>query len=298
MYHIPVLAEEVIQGLKIKKGGLYFDGTLGGGGHSELILEQGGQIIGCDRDQDAINECQKRFKKYQGKFKLYKENFKNAKLILDGKSIDGALLDLGISSHQIDTPERGMSYRFDAPLDMRMDRSQVLTAESIVNEYSEKELARILFEYGEEKFARRIAANIVKERNINPITTTGKLVDIINRSVPHGQKSHPAMRTFQALRIETNNELRGLDNAIIDIFNFIKKGGRFCIISFHSLEDRIVKQTFAKLSADCICDKSLPVCVCNHTAEAKIIGKYKPSPSEIKKNSRSSSAILRIIEKL
>lgn len=298
MYHIPVLADEVINGLNVKEGGLYFDGTLGGGGHSLLILEKGGSIIGTDRDQDAIDECQKRFEKYEGRFRLFKENFKNAKQILDGQSLDGGLLDLGISSHQIDRAERGMSYRFDGPLDMRMDKSQFLTAESIVNEYSEKDLVRIIFEYGEERFARRIAANIVKERSKSPITTTGRLVEIIKKSVPLGQKSHPAMRTFQALRIETNNELRGLDSAIIDIFRFIKKGGRLCIISFHSLEDIIVKQTFAGLAAGCICDKSLPVCVCNHTAEGKLVGKYKPLPTEIKQNPRSSSAILRIIEKI
>ncbi|MCH5163851.1 MAG: 16S rRNA (cytosine(1402)-N(4))-methyltransferase RsmH [Clostridiales bacterium] len=299
MYHVPVLLNESIEALRVKKNGVYFDGTLGGGGHSNAILSLGGRVIGVDRDEDAINECSKRLAVYGDRCKIIRANYKNADDILSNEnvSLDGAILDLGISSHQIDTAERGMSYRFDAPLDMRMDRRQLLTAEMVVNDYTEDEIIRLLYEYGEEKFAKRIARNIVKARTKSPIRTTGELADIVIGSVPANVKT-PQKRTFQAIRIEVNNELRGLDKAIKDIFSHLKSGARMCVITFHSLEDRIVKQTFNLLSTDCICDKSLPVCVCGHKAEGKALKKIKPSENELNENSRSASATLRVIEKL
>ena len=299
MYHVPVLLNESIEALRVKKNGVYFDGTLGGGGHSNAILDLGGRVIGVDRDEDAINECSKRLAEYGDRCKIIRANYKNADDILSSEnvSLDGAILDLGISSHQIDTAERGMSYRFDAPLDMRMDRRQLLTAEMVVNNYTEDEIIRLLYEYGEEKFAKKIARNIVKARTKSPIRTTKELADIVISSVPANVKT-PQKRTFQAIRIEVNNELRGLDKAIKDIFSYLKSGARLCVITFHSIEDRIVKQTFNLLSTDCICDKSLPICVCGHKAEGKTLKKIKPSENELSQNSRSSSATLRVIEKL
>ncbi len=299
MYHVPVLLQESIDALSVKKNGVYLDCTLGGGSHTNAILERGGRVIGIDRDEDAIKECTERLKTYGDRCKIIRANFKNADEILTEENVelDGAIIDLGISSHQIDTASRGMSYRFDAPLDMRMDQRQMLTAELVVNEYTEERLIKLLYEYGEEKFAKKIVRNIVSYREKKPIKTTLELADIVASSVP-ANIPLPARRTFQAIRIEVNNELRGLDKAIKDIFSHLKSGGRMCIISFHSLEDRIVKQTFNLLSTDCICDKSLPVCVCGHKAEGKVFKKIRPSEEEIQRNSRSSSATLRIIEKL
>ena len=299
MYHVPVLLDECLSALQVKENGVYFDGTLGGGGHSSAILSKGGNVIGVDRDEDAINECSRRLSVYGDKIRIFRSNYKNASEILSQESVmlDGALLDLGISSHQIDTAERGMSYRFDAPLDMRMDQRQFLTAEMVVNEYTEDELLKILYEYGEEKFAKRIVKNIVRQREKSPIRTTKELADIVVNSVPASVKL-PQKRTFQAIRIEVNNELRGLDKALKDIFSYLKSGARLCVITFHSLEDRIVKQAFNLLSTDCICDKSLPVCVCSHKAEGKTFKKIKPSQNELDNNSRSASATLRVIEKL
>lgn len=298
MYHKPVLLDECINYLQVKADGIYFDGTMGGGGHSGAILALGGRVIGVDRDGDAIDECTKRFACYGNKCKIVRANFKNADDILSGENVelDGALLDLGISSHQIDTAQRGMAFRLDGPLDMRMDQRQLLSAEMVVNEYTEEKLIKILYEYGEEKFAKRIVRNIIKAREKSPIRTTKELADIIAHSVQDGMASQ--RRTFQAIRIEVNNELRGLDKALKDIFSHLKSGARLCVITFHSLEDRIVKQTFNLLSTDCICDKSLPICVCGHKAEGKTFKKVKPSQSETKENSRSISATLRVIEKL
>lgn len=298
-YHIPVLLHESIDALRVKKNGVYLDATLGGGGHSNAILSLGGRVIGIDRDEDAIKECERRLAGYGDMCKIIRANFKNADEILCNENVqlDGAIMDLGISSHQIDCAERGMSYRLDAPLDMRMDKRQLLTAEMVVNEYTEDELERVLFEYGEERFAGKIARNIVKSRAKSPIRTTLELASIVTASVPQSVKL-PQRRTFQAIRIEVNNELRGLDKAIKDIFGHLVSGARLCVITFHSLEDRIVKQTFNLFAADCICDKSLPVCVCGHKAEGKLLKKVKPSAKEIKENSRSSSATLRVIEKL
>ncbi len=298
MYHVPVLLQESIEALCVKKNGVYLDCTLGGGSHTKAILDLGGKVIGIDRDEDAIKGCTLRFGEYKDRIKIFHSNFKNADEILKEENIklDGAIMDLGISSHQIDTPERGMSFRFDAPLDMRMDKRQMLTAEMVVNEYTEEKLLKILYEYGEERFAKRIAFNIVKTREKRPIRTTFELAEIVRNSVPV-KTPFPERRTFQAIRIEVNNELRGLDKAIKDIFSNLKSGARLCIISFHSLEDRIVKQTFNLMSTACICDKTLPVCVCGHKAEGRVFKKIKPTKEEIERNSRSSSATLRIIEK-
>lgn len=301
MYHIPVLLKETVDALNVKPDGLYFDCTLGGGGHSFAVLRKGGRIIGTDLDIEAIEECERRFEGFKGKFRLLHGNYKDAAKFLEEEGIeyiDGAIMDMGISSHQVDADYRGFSYRYDAPLDMRMDRDSGFTARYIVNNYSEKELSDVIYNYGEEKFSRRIAAKIVAERQKEPIETTGKLVDIIRSCVPFDPKSHPAKKTFQALRIEVNGELTGLKKGIEDLFAKIRSGGRFCIITFHSLEDRIVKQTFKELVTDCLCDKSLPVCICGHKATGKLIGKFRPTQEEIAVNQRCSSATLRIIEKL
>jgi len=302
MYHVPILLDEIIKTLNIKKDGLYLDGTLGGGGHSEGILNAGGRLIGIDRDSDAIEECKRRFDKqeFDGRFALYKDNYKNAKEILKDKKLDGALLDLGISSHQIDDPSRGMSYRFDSELDMRMDKDAPLTAHDIINSYQEDRLLKILFEYGEERFSKNIVKNILKAREKGGINTTKEFADLVKRSIPNKNKNeaHPEKRAFQAIRIEVNNELRGLDKAIKDIFDCLKPGARLCILSFHSLEHRLVKTVFNDLSAGCICDKNLPQCICTHLPEGKVLKKQIPSKQEILNNSRSASATLRAIEKI
>lgn len=303
-YHVPIMLDEVMDSLGVKVGGIYLDGTTGGGGHSEAILRRGGKTVCIDRDDEALTESRKRFES-EGLtgYTLVKSDFRDAAKVLDDLGIDfidGALLDLGISSHQIDEPSRGFSYRFDGRLDMRMDESQPLSAYEVVNDYDERELERILFTYGEERFARKIVANIVKERAQAPIETTQQLVEIIRRSTPafYQRQGHPAKKTFQAIRIEVNGELEGLREGIESIAERIKSGGRFAIITFHSLEDRIVKQTFRLMCTDCICDKSLPVCVCGHKATAKSAGKFKPDENELKTNPRSASATLRVIEKL
>lgn len=303
-YHVPVMLEECLNALDVRKGGIYLDGTLGGGGHSSEILRRGGTLIALDRDNDAIAESKTRFEKENlSGFTIVKSNFHDAAKVLDElgvKEIDGALLDLGISSHQIDDPERGFSYRFDGKLDMRMDGDSGITAYDVVNEYSEDELVKILFEYGEERFAKKIAGAIVRERKKQPIRTTLELADLIKASTPefYHRQGHPAKKTFQAIRIEVNGELDGLSEALDDIAAKIKSGGRFAVLTFHSLEDRIVKQAFRLMCTDCICDKNLPVCVCGHKATAKSIGKFKPTQKETNENSRAASATLRVIEKL
>jgi 16S rRNA (cytosine1402-N4)-methyltransferase len=288
----------------VKQGGIYLDGTLGGGGHSSAILSRGGKLSALDRDDDALSEARARFERsgYDG-YTIVKSNFKNAGQVLDElkiDKIDGALLDLGISSHQIDEPSRGFSYRFDGALDMRMGRDEALTAYDVVNEYSEQEIANILYTYAEEKFSRKIASAIVSERKKSPIISTLQLADIIKKATPefYHRQGHPAKKTFQAIRIEVNGELDGLAEAANTLAERLKSGGRLAIITFHSLEDRIIKQAFKLLCTDCICDKSIPICVCGHKALAKNIGKYKPSKQELGENSRSASATLRVIEKL
>lgn len=303
-YHVPVMLEECLSALNVRKGGIYLDGTLGGGGHSSEILKRGGTLIALDRDNEAIAESKKRFEdeKLSG-YTIVKSNFHDAAKVLDDlgvDGIDGALLDLGISSHQIDDPERGFSYRFDGKLDMRMDNDGGITAYDVVNEYSEDELVKILFGYGEERFAKKIASAIVRERKNQPIRTTTELAELVKKSTPefYHRQGHPAKKTFQAIRIEVNGELDGLSEALESIAAKIKSGGRFAILTFHSLEDRIVKQAFRLMCTDCICDKSLPVCVCGHKATAKPIGKFKPTQKETNENSRAASATLRVIEKL
>ncbi|MCI8596816.1 MAG: 16S rRNA (cytosine(1402)-N(4))-methyltransferase RsmH [Clostridia bacterium] len=304
-YHVPVMLCETVDALRVGTGKLFFDGTLGGGGHTGEILRRGGRVIATDRDMEAIDYSRMKLSQtadYNGKYIIVKDNFKNVLEVLSANEIealDGAVLDLGISSHQVDENLRGFSYSGNGLLDMRMDRDQYLSAMTVVNEYTEEELSRIIYTYGEERFARKIARSIVEARSKSPIETTKRLAEIVKSCVPEGKKGgHPAKKTFQALRIEVNNELSGLGEAICDIVSKLKSGGRIAVISFHSLEDRIVKQTLKTLSVDCVCDKSLPVCVCNHKASVKLIGKYKPSAEETARNSRCKSATLRVAEKL
>lgn len=303
-YHTSVMLHEVLDALNVRRDGLYFDGTLGGGGHSSEILARGGRVLATDLDTDAIAYASRRFDEqgFAGRYRLFHDNFKNFGEVLKEAGedkIDGALLDLGVSSHQFDEAERGFSYRFDAELDMRMDRSGGLTAKDVVNDYEPNELLRILYEYGEESFARKIVANIVKERAIRPIETTGQLADIVSRSVPHRKGGHPAKQTFQALRIEVNGELDGLGEAVEKITDKLIPGGRICVLTFHSLEDKIVKRVMRTMATDCLCDKSLPVCVCGHRATVRIIkSDKKATKEETEANSRSKSASLRVAEKL
>lgn len=304
--HTPVMLNECIEGLNIKPDGIYVDGTLGGAGHSSHIVEKlsTGRLIAIDKDDTALMVSKERLSKYNN-VTYVKSDFKNFKNIINQlgiSGVDGILLDLGVSSYQIDTPQRGFSYRYDGALDMRMDYSQGITAYDVVNTYSESDLARIIYTYGEENFSRAIAKKIVEVRKQKPIETTMELKSIIEQSIPRkfwGQGS-PCKKTFQAIRIEVNGELDGLDIAIKDMVDGLNKGGRLAIITFHSLEDRIVKNVFKELSTDCICDKSIPVCVCHHKASVKLITR-KPITAtniELKDNKRSSSAKLRVIEKL
>ena len=306
--HISVLKDECIENLNINPDGIYVDGTLGRGGHSEEILKRltTGKLIAVDKDIEAINTAQERLKEYGDKLILVHDDFKNLMDVLDGLSIDkidGVLLDLGVSSYQIDNPERGFSYRYDAKLDMRMDQSQYLTAFNVINEYNEAQLADIFFKYGEERFSKRIARNIVEYRNKQSIRTTKQLVEIIEKSLPEKELhkgSHPAKKVFQAVRIEVNQELKDLDKIIQDLALRLKFGGRMCVISFHSLEDRIVKQAFKYLELDCICDKSAPICTCNKRQDVKIITKKPilPKTEELEFNKRAQSAKLRVVERI
>ena len=307
--HFPVMLEECMQGLDVKSGGIYFDGTLGGAGHSYEILKRSspdGKLIATDLDDEAIAAATERLSPFKGRFFIHKSNFKNYGEVLDKEGVDGldgVMLDFGISSHQIDEPERGFSYMSpEAPLDMRMDKSASLTAEDVINEYPQKELVRILKQYGEERFAPQIAANMVKARERARITTCGEFVKIIEESIPKKfQQNGPAARkSFQAVRIEVNGELDGLYEAVLGLTRRLKKGGRIAILTFHSLEDRIVKNAFRYLETDCICPKELPVCVCGKKKEIEVITK-KPitaSPKETVINSRSRSAKLRVAERI
>lgn len=304
--HYSVMLNECLDGLNLKEGGVYFDGTLGGGGHSEEILKRigNGFLFATDLDDDALASTTKRLEKYKN-FKAVKSNFKNFLEVceyLNVSSIDGAILDLGVSSYQLDNRERGFSYMADeALLDMRMDRNNSFSAYDIVNSYDEKRLRYILSTYGEEKFAQNIAKNIILQRSVAPIKTTGELVKIIDKSIPYKFKrdGHPAKKTFQAIRIEVNGELDGLDKVLKDIVSKLNVGGRLAVITFHSLEDRVVKAVFKELSSGCDCDKRYP-CVCGKKEIVKEITK-KPitaTEKELNENSRSRSAKLRIIEKL
>lgn len=308
--HVSVLLNECIEGLNIKADGVYVDCTLGGGGHSSQIvkrLSDKGMLIGIDQDSNAIAAASERLKDYKN-VKYVHDNFSNIENIIESldlgqESVDGFLLDLGVSSHQLDEAERGFSYNHDAPLDMRMDIRSPLSAYKVVNEYSMDELNRIIREYGEERWAKRIAQFIVQEREIKPIETTFELVSVIKKAVPKGARAdgpHPAKRTFQAIRIEVNNELGILEDTINSMVDILKSGGRICIITFHSLEDRIVKNVFRNLENPCTCPRDFPICVCGKKPKVKVITRkpIAPSKEELEVNHRSRSAKLRIVEKL
>ncbi len=303
--HKSVLLDEVIDNLNIKEDGIYVDGTLGGAGHSTEILKRlsNGTLIGIDRDMDAIRESAKKLEQYEknNKVILIHGNHENIPSILDSleiKKVDGVLLDLGMSSYQIDNGKRGFSYINDGPLDMRMDESQELTAKKIVNEYSKEELVEIFKKYGEERFADKIANAIIKKREEKEISTTQELVDIIDRVKPFSKKGHKAKQVFQALRIEVNSEIKNLTDSIIEIIKRINKGGRLTIITFHSLEDKAVKEAYKKAEGECICPPNFPICVCNPIKLGKIVNKKAilPSKEEQEENSRSKSAKLRVFE--
>ncbi len=307
--HRSVLLDECIEGLDIKSNGIYVDGTAGGGGHSFHIasaLGAQGKLIAIDRDAAAIKAAGQRLAPFGNRVTLVRNNFSEVGDVcaeLGIEKIDGILMDLGVSSYQLDTPERGFSYNADAPLDMRMDDRNPLDAAVVVNTYSEERLREIIYGYGEEKFGGRIAAEIVKYRSKKAIETTGELVDIIKASMPSAAKQgghHPAKRTFQAIRIEVNGELDAITPAINSAVDLLSKGGRIAIITFHSLEDRIVKQAFASLASGCTCPRNFPVCVCGNKPKVKIITRKPilPSEKELEENPRSRSAKLRVAEKI
>lgn len=307
--HKPVMLEECMDGLNLKSDGIYFDGTLGGGGHSFEILKRtspNGKLIATDLDDDAIKAGSEKLKEFENRFKIVKSNYKNFAQVFDDcnvDKIDGALLDFGVSSFQLDERDRGFSYiQKDAPLDMRMDKQSPLSAEVVVNEYDEYKLFKIIRDYGEDSFAKNIAKNICIARQEKRLATSGELVEIIERSIPKKLqlKAPPARKTFQAIRIEVNGELEGLYDCVYNLALRLKKGGRIAILTFHSLEDRIVKRAFQELEKDCICDKSLPICVCGKRKEIEIITK-KPiiaKEQEQIENSRSKCAKLRIAERV
>ena len=305
--HYSVLLKESVDYLDVKPDGIYIDATLGGGGHSYEILSRGAKrVIGIDPDSEAIDAATKRLCEFRDKVVTVNRNFSEIKSILDElgiEKIDGAVMDLGVSSYQLDNAERGFSYMHDAPLDMRMNRNTPKSAYDVVNTYSEQELMRIFYEYGEEKWSSRIAKFIVEKRKEKEILTTYELSDIIKAAIPKAARmdgGHPAKRIFQAIRIEVNGELEILKQAICDFTDVLKPGGVLSIITFHSLEDRIVKKTFVELAKGCTCPKSFPVCVCNKTPEIKILTSKPilPSERELDENSRSKSAKLRVAVKL
>lgn len=313
-HHKSVLLNECIEGLAIRSDGVYIDGTLGGGGHSSEIIRRlgSGRLIGIDRDMDAIHAAVGRMDKITTEtgahFTALHGNFHDVKELLRAVSVNkisGALLDLGVSSYQLDEGARGFSYHTDAPLDMRMDRSQSVTAADIMNQWSEQEIARVLRDWGEEKWAVQIARVACDRRKKQPIETTGQLVDVIDAAIPRkirqqGDGSHPARRTFQALRIAVNDELAPLEQALRDFVDILEPSGRLCVIAFHSLEDRVVKNTFKNLADPCTCPKNFPVCVCGKKPTVKLITR-KPitaSEGELEENPRARSATLRIIEKI
>lgn len=304
--HEPVLLEECIKALNINPDGIYIDGTLGGAGHSLEIakkLSPKGLLIGIDRDTEALRAAKDKLKNYTN-VKYIHDNHDNIKQILEElqiNGVDGILLDLGVSSYQLDEKSRGFSYIADAELDMRMDKEQKLTAKEIVNTYLEEKLANIIWEYGEERFSRQIARNICKSREQKKIETTGELVEIIKKSIPLSKQKdgHPAKRTFQAIRIEVNNEIQPLYNTILDCINCLNKNGRLAVLTFHSLEDRVVKKAYNEAEGKCTCPSDLPYCVCGAISQGKIINKkpIEATKEETERNSRAKSAKLRIFEK-
>ncbi len=304
--HYSVMLEETIEELKVKPDGTYLDGTLGGGGHACEVCKrlEGGRLFGIDQDEAAILAATERLKEFGDKVTILRDNYCNAKALLESRKVDGVdgiLLDLGVSSYQFDTEERGFSYRFDAPLDMRMDRRQSLTAKDIVNNYSETELFHMIKDYGEDPFAKNIAKHIVSARGKKPIETTFELNEIIKAAIPAKMRTngHPSKQTFQALRIECNRELEVLKNTLDDLIEMLNPGGRLCIITFHSLEDRIVKNAFRKNENPCTCPPGFPVCTCGKVSKGKVITKKPilPSEKELAENSRSKSAKLRVFER-
>lgn len=303
--HVPVLLEECIEGLQIKPDGIYVDGTLGGAGHSQQIVKrisEKGLLLGIDRDEEAICVAKERLKEFSN-VQFVHDNHDNMKAILaklEIPAVDGILLDLGVSSYQLDEKNRGFSYLGESQLDMRMDKMAELTAKEVVNIYSEEKLANLIYEYGEERFSRRIARNICEQRRKKEIETTAELVKIIEKSVPRKkEQGHPAKRTFQAIRIEVNNEIEPLYQTILDSIEMLKPQGRLCVITFHSLEDRAVKNAFLEAEGKCICPPGLPYCMCGAQKLGKIVTKKPilPSEEEMKQNTRSKSAKLRIFEK-
>ena len=305
--HKSVLLTETIEGLQIRPDGIYVDGTLGGGGHSYEIAKRltGGRLIGIDQDQAAIEAAGMRLSPFEDKVTIVRSNYRNTREVLSElgiEKIDGMILDLGVSSYQFDTKERGFSYRFDSPLDMRMDTRQSFSAKEIVNGYSEMELYHVIRDYGEDKFAKNIAKHIVMARKKKPVETTGELCEIIKAAIPakiRAEGGHPAKRTFQAIRIECNRELEVLRESLETLIELLNPGGRLCIITFHSLEDRIVKAAFKKAENPCICPPNFPVCTCGRVSQGKVVtGKpILPGEEELSENPRAASAKLRIFEK-
>ena len=305
-YHIPVLYRECIDNLVVNRDGVYLDCTLGGGGHSEGILKElseKGHLISIDQDDQAIAFAKKRLEKYGKKWQVFKNNFENLDMVLymaGYDKVDGILMDIGVSSTQLDDPERGFSYRYDTRLDMRMNRSNPLSAYEVVNEYPEEKLSKIIFEYGEERNARKIAKFICEARAQKNIETTGELVAIIKRAYPERAQKHPAKKTFQAIRIEVNRELEVLEKAIDKAVDSLKIGGRLGIITFHSLEDRLVKTKFKDLATACKCPPELPICVCGGKAKVKLITRKPivPEGEEVEFNNRAHSSKLRVVERI
>lgn len=305
--HKSVLLEECIENLNIKPDGIYVDGTLGGGGHSYEIAKalKTGRLIGIDQDEAAIKAASDRLEPFKDRVTVVRSNYAQMKDVLSNlgiEKVDGILLDLGVSSHQLDTPERGFTYREDAPLDMRMDTRNTKTARDIVNEYAEMDLYRIIRDYGEDNFAKNIAKHIVRQREEKPIETTYELIEVIKAAIPMKVRAvggHPAKRTFQAIRIELNRELEVLKETLDDMIDLLAPGGRLCIITFHSLEDRIVKSSFRTNQNPCVCPPNFPVCVCGKSSKGIVISRKPilPSKEELEVNKRSKSAKLRVFEK-
>ena len=308
-HHVPIMVSEVLALLEPARGGIFVDGTLGGGGHAEAVLSampKTGRLFGIDRDDEALRAAGARLSRFGDRFTAIKGNFFDMKSLLKDRGVekvDGILLDLGVSSHQLDAAERGFSYKAEAPLDMRMDRSAPLTARTVVNTWSEAELKRIFYEYGEEKFSAKIAARIVERRREKPIETTTELAELIKGAIPakfRNEPQHPARRCFQAIRIAVNGELDGLHDAIQAAHDLLNPGGRLAILTFHSLEDRIVKNAFRTFENPCTCPKSAPVCICGKKPTAKVLTRHPlvASEQEQKENSRATSAKLRAIVRM